>query len=138
LHEVRPGKPSDLAVIAAIQAASPEASQWKVTEDSPGEVRVAVAAGAVAGFLVGRRLGEAESEILNLAVAPPFRRKGVAATLVRAWIETVPGDVFLEVRESNAAARALYQSLHFVEVARREAYYSTPPEAAIVLKFHSC
>jgi ribosomal protein S18 acetylase RimI-like enzyme len=48
------------------------------------------------------------------------------------------GTVFLEVRESNKAARNLYLSLGFQELGRRPEYYETPLEPAIVMKFHSC
>ena len=42
--------------------------------------------------------------------------------------------VFLEVRESNGAARALYAALGFTELARRKAYYSNPREDAVVMR----
>jgi ribosomal-protein-alanine N-acetyltransferase len=77
-------------------------------------------------------------EILNLAVAPSNRRKGIAKALVSASLEHVCGNVFLEVRESNLAARQLYESIGFKEVNRRPQYYSDSQEAAIVMNFHSC
>jgi len=46
--------------------------------------------------------------------------------------------VFLEVRESNQAARIFYKSMGFQEVSTRREYYEFPSEAAIVMKFHSC
>jgi ribosomal-protein-alanine N-acetyltransferase len=46
--------------------------------------------------------------------------------------------VFLEVRESNQAARIFYKSMGFQEVGIRKEYYQAPLEAAIVMKFHSC
>ncbi len=46
--------------------------------------------------------------------------------------------MFLEVRESNIAARNLYKRLGFLEAGRRRDYYPAPPEDAIVMKFHSC
>jgi [ribosomal protein S18]-alanine N-acetyltransferase len=45
--------------------------------------------------------------------------------------------VFLEVRESNHAARALYEKWAFVESGRRKMYYHDPPEDALVLRFSS-
>ena len=91
--------------------------------------------GRVAGFLVVRSLGEGESEILNLAVAPENRRRGVARAML---LPALHGSVFLEVRESNRSAIAFYKSLGFQEVACRTDYYGNPPESAIVMKFHSC
>ena len=48
------------------------------------------------------------------------------------------GNFYLEVRESNQAARNLYKSMGFQEVNIRPEYYQFPLEAAIVMKFHSC
>ena len=45
---------------------------------------------------------------------------------------------FLEVRESNRAARIFYKSMGFQEVNVRRDYYASPAESAIVMKFHSC
>lgn len=132
---VRPVRPEDWGAIAAIQAASPEASSW---DPSDYDVTVAEAQGAVTGFLASRRVAPEEWEILNLAVAPAFRRLGVARTLLKTLLESVVGDIFLEVRESNTPARQLYESLGFTVVGSRPAYYRSPPEASIVMKFHSC
>jgi ribosomal-protein-alanine N-acetyltransferase len=92
----------------------------------------------VAGFLVSRALVEGETELLNLAVAPEFRRQGVARKLVESLLAESPGVVYLEVRESNRAARQFYNHLGFQEVSSRPGYYRAPSEAAIVMKFHSC
>jgi len=135
---IRRGGPGDLAEVAAIQAASPEAAQWDAADYLRYGFRVAVLGIRVAGFLVSRVLAEGETELLNLAVAPEFRRHGVARKLVESLLEESPGVVFLEVRESNRAARRFYNHMGFQEVSRRSAYYQAPPEAAIVMKFHSC
>lgn len=135
---IRSGEAGDLAEIAAIQDASPEAANWNVTAYLRYDLRVAIVAKQIAGFLVSRRVDALESEILNLAVRPEFRRHGVARELVRALVSDTSGDLFLEVRESNHAARNLYNSMGFQEVSRRPSYYEFPPEAAIVMKFHSC
>jgi ribosomal-protein-alanine N-acetyltransferase len=87
--------------------------------------------------VVARTLGT-ESEILNLAVAPEFRRRQVARELLRAVLRDPRGDIFLEVRESNVAARKFYESIGFEEIQIRKKYYHSPPETAIVMKFHSC
>ena len=90
------------------------------------------------GFLVARTLAADEHEILNLAVTPDSRRKGVARALLGSALESFHGSVFLEVRESNGVAQAFYKSLGFKELSRRQGYYSSPSEAGIVMKFHSC
>jgi ribosomal-protein-alanine N-acetyltransferase len=48
-----------------------------------------------------------------------------------------PGELFLEVRESNEPARRFYEQLGFAMVTKRLQYYSNPPDSAIVMKLHS-
>ena len=121
-----------------MQSASPEAAHWAVTEYMQYEFGVAICAGTVAGFLVWRRLAEGEYEVLNLVVAPAFRRQGVARQLLGSVLPGAGRVVFLEVRESNLAARNFYKSMGFKEVSIRREYYDNPPDSAIVMKFHSC
>ena len=120
------------------QTRSPEAAQWDPTGYLDYDLLVAVEQEQVAGFLVWRLTDAGEGEILNLAVAPEFRRAGLARRLVGALLSGYRGYIFLEVRESNRAARNLYKSLGFYEVGCRPGYYEKPLEAAIVMKFHSC
>jgi [ribosomal protein S18]-alanine N-acetyltransferase len=132
---IRAARPEDGPAIAAIQRLSPEAPQW----DPAGyDVRVAEIGGTVVGFLVTRAVAEDEVEVLNISVAPEHRRAGVAKALLKPLIESVRGELFLEVRVSNSAARKLYQALGFEEVNRRAKYYEDPCEDGIVMKFHSC
>ena len=135
---IRPGNPADLVAIEAIQQASPEAAFWDVSSYLNYDLRVAVCENRVSGFLVWRAIDAQEAEILNIAVSPEFRRLGIARALIRSLLSGYSGAVFLEVRASNEAARNLYKSVGFVDVSRREDYYDSPPEAAIVMKFHSC
>jgi ribosomal-protein-alanine acetyltransferase len=135
---IRPADEGDLEAVAAIQSAGTEASRWPVTEYMQYEFTVSMRDGTVAGFLVWRPLAEGECEVLNLAVAPEFRRQGVARQLLEPLLHRGGNTVFLEVRESNQAARNLYNSMGFQEVGRRKQYYESPPEDAIVMKFHSC
>jgi len=87
---------------------------------------------------VARRVAPDEIEILNVAVDPIFRRRGAARALVQELIGRNRGTLYLEVRQSNLAARKLYHSLGFEAIAVRQDYYSGPVESAIVMKFHSC
>ena len=135
---IRRASPADSAAIQTIQSASPQAAQWEVPQYFQYEVRVAETGSGVVGFLAARTLAAGESEILNLAVAPEFRRRGLGRTLLRAWMDEVAGTVYLEVRASNQAALDFYKSLGFEVVVVRPEYYSSPPESAIVMKFHSC
>jgi ribosomal-protein-alanine N-acetyltransferase len=135
---VRPGAAADLAEVAAIQAASPEAAQWPPQDYLGFDFRVCILDGRIAGFAVSRATAPDEHELLNLAVAPEFRRRGAGACLVRSLLSASAGPVFLEVREGNQAARAFYKSLGFQEIGLRPSYYDSPLESGIVMKFHSC
>src|ERR1041384_8375772 len=98
---VRHGKSGDLAAIAAIQGASPEASQWEVSDYLQYFTLVAEIGGEIAGFLVARPVDDSECDLLNLAVAPSYRRHGIGRALIRGLFESHRGTIFLEVRESN-------------------------------------
>jgi [ribosomal protein S18]-alanine N-acetyltransferase len=78
-----------------------------------------------------------EREILNLAVAPEYRRTGIAKALL-GYELSQPGTHFLEVRESNIPAQMLYRKCGFREVARRSGYYESPRESAIVMSSRKC
>jgi len=98
---------------------------------------VAVAGGDVAGYAIAHVAAD-EGEILNLGVVAAHQRRGVGRRLVQAMLATLAARgaaaVYLEVRESNAAARALYEELGFGEVGRRSRYYRRPVEDAILLR----
>ena len=135
--EVRAAGSDDLAAIAAIQDASPEASQWQTESYLEHDCLVAVSEGRVVGFLVTRATAPDEGEILNIAVQPEFRRAGIAWILMETLLASARKAWFLEVRESNYAAINLYKTLGFLPSGRRENYYHGPPEAAIVLRVFS-
>jgi polysaccharide biosynthesis protein PslH len=135
--QVRPLRESDLLQVAEIQAASPEASQWEPDSYLPYDGWVAEEDGKVLGFLVVRETAPSEKEILNLAVAPAARRRGVAKRLLDRILANGRGEWFLEVRESNEPAIRFYESAGFGRLNRRENYYHNPQEAAIVMRFLS-
>jgi [ribosomal protein S18]-alanine N-acetyltransferase len=89
----------------------------------------------VKGFLIGRFLGS-EWEIENLVVREKFRKKSLGTALVNEFLNRASQNgavnVFLEVRESNDAARRLYEKCKFEENARRKNYYRDPSEDAIL------
>jgi ribosomal-protein-alanine N-acetyltransferase len=80
-----------------------------------------------------------EWEIENIAVSGAARRRGLASLLLREFLQRAQTQgakhIFLEVRESNQAARAFYAKWAFVEAGRRPTYYRDPPEDALILKF---
>jgi [ribosomal protein S18]-alanine N-acetyltransferase len=134
---VRAATPEDLEAIAAIQAASPEGSQWDPAGYLKYDCLVAVDEDRIAGFLVSRQTAPGERELLNLAVDPSFRRRGIARGLLKAELERGPGQWFLEVRDSNGAALNLYETFGFRSVGRRDGYYTDPVETGIVMKLIS-
>jgi ribosomal-protein-alanine acetyltransferase len=144
---VRPMIRDDAPAIARILAQSPEAAQW-----SPLDMLPDVGASAVSSTdilidasehdneitgLVVVRTASCEVEVLNLAVLPSWRRRGVARELLLAAFSTARSAgarrAFLEVRESNLGARAFYLRIGFTEVGRRRAYYRNPSEDAMIL-----
>lgn len=135
--ELRAGAEDDLAAVRKIQAASTGAAQWDVADYCKYDFQVATSQGRVAGFAVARRLAEGESELLNLAVDPTFRRRGLGRRLVNALTLGHPGILWLEVRESNLAARKFYETLGFCAAGRRVGYYADSGESAIVMNVHS-
>ncbi len=136
---IRRASESDLGRLAEIQALCPEAAQWsKVRDFLSYDVLVAVPQDSIVGFAVAREIGMGESELLNLAVAPEWRRRGIGRRLIESLHALRPGALFLEVRESNQAARKFYDVLGFQEVGRRTGYYVSPSESAVVMKIHSC
>ena len=91
----------------------------------------------VAGYLIAREVA-GTGEVLNLAVAPEARRRGIGGGLLEAGLVALRRrrvtEVFLEVRESNRSAQALYLGRGFRPVGQRAAYYRNPREDALVLR----
>jgi [ribosomal protein S18]-alanine N-acetyltransferase len=91
----------------------------------------------IIAFLVAHCIGT-EWELQNLVVAENHRRKGAATKLIKelsAAVRARDGRViFLEVRQSNQAARGLYRKLGFEETGLRKSYYSNPSENAIICR----
>jgi ribosomal-protein-alanine N-acetyltransferase len=135
---IRRADSRDFEAVSAIQAASPHAAHWPVAEYVPYEFMVAVEVDKIVGFVVWRTVAEGECELLNLAVAAEFRRRGIARQLMEALLHLPENQIFLEVRESNQAARLFYKSIGFQEVSIRREYYRSPSETGVVMKFHSC
>ena len=102
-------------------------SCWLVAEED----------GVVAGY-IGSQTVMDESDMMNVAVHPDHRRKGVAESLVNELIEALKKRgsrcLTLEVRASNEHAKALYEKLGFVQVGLRKNYYRNPKEDALILR----
>jgi ribosomal-protein-alanine N-acetyltransferase len=93
--------------------------------------------GALAAFAIVYVAAD-QSELANLAVAKRARGNGLGRHVLEKVMESARArgarHMFLEVRESNAAAQALYTSVGFHAVARRRHYYQEPVEDALVLR----
>ena len=98
---------------------------------------VALDGETVAGY-VGSQTVMDETDMMNIAVHPDFRRQGVARALILARIGELKKRgsrcLTLEVRASNDPARALYESLGFAHVGTRRNYYQNPKEDALILR----
>ena len=139
---LRPARDADIDAVLEIERAS-FGDPWNRSAfvDLVGDPRVAFliadAGVAVRGYVVALFVLD-EGEIGNLAVARSARRRGIGALLLDGAIQAVRASdvdtLYLEVRDSNAAARALYASRGFVEVGRRREYYRKPKEDALVLR----
>lgn len=91
----------------------------------------------VAGY-IGSQTVMDETDMMNVAVHPDFRRRGIAEVLVNGLVDTLKTKgshcLTLEVRASNAPAIALYEKLGFSEIGRRKNYYRNPREDALILR----
>ena len=98
---------------------------------------VALEEDAVAGY-VGSQTVMDETDMMNVAVHPDHRRKGIAEALVNALVEALKEKgshcLTLEVRASNAPAIGLYEKLGFRQVGLRKNYYRNPKEDALILR----
>ncbi len=140
--KIRRASSSDIPAILAIERASDTAAHWteeeyeRVWTDSSVSRRVfAAEENEVIGFLVARAVA-GEWELENVAVKPEFRRRGVGRALLEKLLESARAGagsrVLLEVRESNSAARKLYEMCGLRESGRRRSYYQSPTEDAIL------
>jgi ribosomal-protein-alanine N-acetyltransferase len=136
---VRPATSSEVAAILAIERQSPSAAHWTSEQYNNllrnGVVLVSEEAGKLAGFICAKAVA-GEWEIENVVVAPEFLRRGIASRLLSRLIQQArnaeASAILLEVRESNEAARWLYEKHDFREVGSRPAYYDDPVENAIL------
>lgn len=158
---VRAARPADLDAIVEIERGS-FSDPWSreafaVALDRPEvffRVAVAGAAGAagadaaeraprdgtapVLGYVLAWFVVE-DGEVANIAVRPECRGRGVGSSLLDATLAAArqrgTAALFLEVREGNLAAQSLYASRGFRQVGRRRAYYRSPVEDALLLKW---
>ena len=140
----RAATPDDIAAVLEIERASFGDPWSEATFRDLLRLRHAIflvatdgARPSVCGYVIAAVVS-GEAEVLNLAVARDARRRGLGGRLLDAGLGAVSErgarEVFLEVRESNAAALALYLSRGFSALTRRARYYRNPVEDALVLR----
>ena len=102
-------------------------SFWLVADDN----------GRVAGY-VGSQTVMDETDMMNVAVHPDYRKQGIATTLIVGLVEELRKKgshcLTLEVRASNENAIALYRKLDFQQIGLRKNYYHNPKEDALILR----
>ena len=141
---IEPALHVDLTAIAALEKAA-FSDPWSLAsfESVLAEPAAYVAVArenesdAVLGYVVAWFAAD-EGEIANLAVREPTRRRGIGSALLDGalaeGLRRGAINMYLEVRESNEAARRLYASRGFEEIGRRKRYYRHPVEDAVVLR----
>jgi [ribosomal protein S18]-alanine N-acetyltransferase len=146
---IRAATSTDLSAIMALDRHAVTAAHWSAEQylalfnaSNPGRIALIIQDETqqekqIQGFVVARPVGQ-EWEIENIAIAGPVRRRGLGTRLLGELLDLARArraeSVFLEVRESNRAARALYEKWSFTESGRRRKYYKDPEEDAILYR----
>lgn len=140
---LRPASSADIPAFAQLERAS-FSDPWtpaQLQEALSWGGAVAIAAeesdGGIAGYVLGRVIVD-EAEILTIATHPARRRAGIGRALLSsvltAMVQRGARAVWLEVRASNEAAKAMYDAAGFVAAGLRKGYYRRPVEDALVLR----
>ena len=98
---------------------------------------VAVENEKVVGY-VGSQTVLGETDMMNIAVHPDCRKRGIATLLITHLVDALAQQgshsLMLEVRESNENAISVYRKLGFMDVGRRKNYYRNPKEDALIMR----
>ncbi len=145
--QIRPAHHADIPALINLERAAETAAHWSPAayealfpqEGQPVAVRrdvvVAETKSAVRGFAVARVVA-GEWDIENVVVTGAVRRQGVGRALIQAITAKARSEgadrLTLEVRESNRAARQLYELTGFAQIGLRPRYYHEPEEAAVI------
>ncbi len=140
---IRSATAADVSDLVELERAAPSAAHWsrqqyEIAVGTSDRVTLVLEEGStIKAFLIARILDH-EWEIENVVVAGAQRRQGWGGRLMeevhsRAQSRKAEA-MFLEVRESNQAARSLYEKSGFAQVGRRPNYYHDPAEDALVYR----
>ena len=139
---IREMKPEDVPAIAELekQCFSAPWSENMIVSSLESRLScwlVAEIEGTIAGY-VGSESVLDSADMMNIAVAPEFRRQGIGVALVNGLISRLQRKsvafLLLEVRVSNKPAIAMYEKLGFLQVGLRPRYYCNPREDAFVMR----
>jgi N6-L-threonylcarbamoyladenine synthase len=134
-------QPDDMSAVAEIEAASfttpwtPDMLRDELVQGLSWRVTAVDTETGVVGFLIGRRYPDVW-HVMDLAVAPAWRRQGIGGLLLAGFLEAAEAagmEVLLEVRTGNVEAMALYESRGFAFVGMRPGYYPDTGEDALVM-----
>ena len=135
-------RPQHIAQVAALEKVCFGSAAWSensIATELENPLALWIVAdddGKVLGY-VGSQTVMDETDMMNIAVHPDFRRCGIATALIMELVRQLKGRdshiLRLEVRESNAPAIALYESLGFIQIGLRRNYYRNPKENGIIL-----
>lgn len=143
---IRPMTAADVPSVAALEKLC-FSDPWSVSSiaselDNPLSLWLVWEEGGTAAAYLGVQRVPPQADVMNVAVSPALRRRGIARALFAELERRLPeiDELFLEVRASNSGAIALYRTLGFEQVGRRPNYYLDPREDALILRkelFHA-
>ena len=143
---IRPMTAADVPSVAALEKLC-FSDPWSVSSiaselDNPLSLWLVWEEDGTAAAYLGVQRVPPQADVMNVAVSPALRRRGIARALFAELERRLPeiDELFLEVRASNSGAIALYRTLGFEQVGRRPNYYIDPREDALILRkelFHA-
>jgi [ribosomal protein S18]-alanine N-acetyltransferase len=141
---IRAAVSADVPALMTLEKHAATAAHWSADryealfhDANSNRVALVIEEDQLQGFVIASAVG-VEWEIENMVVAGPARRRGLGTRLLGELLDIARArggeSVFLEVRESNRVARALYEKWAFAESGRRKKYYKDPQEDAVVYR----
>jgi [ribosomal protein S18]-alanine N-acetyltransferase len=139
---IRPATAADIAAMMELERAAPEASHWSHTQyaaafsaSAPRRLTLVLEHELRAEGLLMARDVDGEWEIENIVIGLAVRRQGLGTQLLRTFLGLArthgAKTIWLDVRASNSAARALYEKCGFIHRGGRLNYYREPEENAV-------